>query len=437
MTVGAWPTSGELSRDVWAARFAARPGEPEALRARRAEAFERFAVLPLPDTRSEEWRYTDIAEWLRDASWVPAEPAPATGWSAEAAAVPAAGRLRHVDGELAHAELDATAAEQGVRFLDLGAALVDEPAPVLAHLGRLVGPEDGKFPAFNLATFRGGALLWVPAGVRLERPLHWLEERYAEGFVASRLLVVLGRHAEASLLWEMRSGEVGHAFHHTAVEVVAEEGARFQLWALQRFAPGMVHLRRGRVEVGRDAHVTTLEVSLGADLARSELETVLARPGARAELFGLYVGDEAQHLDHETLQDHVSPHASSNLLYKGALRDHSRSVFRGLIRVHKGAQRTDAYQTNRNLLLSRHARADSLPNLEIGADDVRCSHAATVGQVDAEELFYLRSRGIPTAEAVRLVVFGFFGEVLAEVPDAAVREALVAAIQAKLDAHDA
>ncbi|HEY8475397.1 MAG TPA: Fe-S cluster assembly protein SufD [Chloroflexota bacterium] len=435
MTVGAWPTTGELAREVWAARFAARPGEPEALRTRRAEAFARYAVLPLPDTRSEEWRYTDIAEWLREASWVPAEPAAAQGWSAEAAAVPAAGRLRHVDGVAVHAEMDGGLAAQGVRFADLAAALAEDPDRFLPHLGRLVSAEDGKFPALNLAAFSGGAVLWVPPGVRLQAPLHWLEERQADGFVASRLLVVLGRNAEASLLWEMRSGPVGHAVHHSAVEVVAEEGARFHLWALQRFGPGVVHLRRGRVEVGRDAHVTTLEVSLGADLARSELETVLARPGARAELYGLYVGDEAQHLDHETLQDHVSAHASSNLLYKGALRDHSRSVFRGLIRVHKGAQRTDAYQTNRNLLLSRHARADSLPNLEIGADDVRCSHAATVGQVDAEELFYLRSRGIPMAEAVRLVVFGFFGEVLDEVPDAAVREALAAAIQAKLDAH--
>ena len=149
-------------------------------------------------------------------------------------------------------------------------------------------------------------------------------------------------------------------------------------------------------------------------------------------MLGLYIADGTQHFDNQTLQDHLAPHASSNLLFKGALNDAGRSVFRGLIRVHPKAQRTDAYQTNRNLILSDKARADSLPNLEIQADDVRCSHAATVGQLDEEELFYLLSRGIHRAEAVRLVVFGFFGEVLVQLPLDEVREELVRAVERKL-----
>jgi Fe-S cluster assembly protein SufD len=151
-------------------------------------------------------------------------------------------------------------------------------------------------------------------------------------------------------------------------------------------------------------------------------------------MLGIYIAQGDQHFDHETLQDHIAPHASSNLLFKGALNDAGRSVFRGLIRVHPKAQRTDAYQTNRNLILSDKARADSLPNLEIQADDVRCSHAATVGQLDEEEVFYLLSRGIPKAEAVRLVVFGFFGEVLEQLPLEGVKQELLRVVERKLDA---
>jgi Fe-S cluster assembly protein SufD len=152
-------------------------------------------------------------------------------------------------------------------------------------------------------------------------------------------------------------------------------------------------------------------------------------------MLGLYLAEGTQHFDHETLQDHIAPHATSNLLYKGALNDTSRSVFRGMIRVHPGAQRTDSYQTNRNLILSGKARADSLPNLEIGADDVRCSHAATVGQLDEEEIFYLLSRGIPKVEAIKLVIFGFFGEVLRQLELDEVRNELVRAIERKVYAR--
>ena len=195
---------------------------------------------------------------------------------------------------------------------------------------------------------------------------------------------------------------------------------------------GVLHLTTDRLVAGRDAKITTLYTTLGSDVTRADVKCRLNAPGAHVDMLGLYLGEGNQHFDHETLQDHIAPHASSNLLFKGSLMDSSRSVFRGLIRVHAGAQRTDAYQTNRNLILSDRARADSLPNLEIAADDVRCSHAATVGQLDEEEVFYLRSRGIPFLEAMRLVIFGFFGEVLDQLELVEIRKELVRAIEAKL-----
>jgi Fe-S cluster assembly protein SufD len=216
------------------------------------------------------------------------------------------------------------------------------------------------------------------------------------------------------------------------VEVIAAASAHVQYVALQRWGRGVKHLSAQRTVAQRDANLDTLVVNLGADVARVDLAASLEGPGARSDMLGLYFGSGSQHFDHNTRQDHRVPHAQSDLLYKGALDDEAHAVFRGIIKVFPKAQRTDAYQTNRNLLLSRDANSTSLPNLEIEADDVRCSHAATVGQLDEEELFYIMSRGIPRNVAERLVVFGFFGEVLERLPLPGVVEELRTAIEKKL-----
>jgi Fe-S cluster assembly protein SufD len=221
-------------------------------------------------------------------------------------------------------------------------------------------------------------------------------------------------------------------FVNGVVEVIAGASANVQYVALQRWGRGVRHMSTQRTIAGRDANLDTLVVNLGADVARVELSASLEGPGSRSDMLGLYFGSKGQHFDHSTHQDHKVPHAQSDLLYKGALDDDAYAVFRGLIKVFPKAQRTDAYQTNRNLLLSREASSVSLPNLEIEADDVRCSHAATVGQLDEEELFYIMSRGIPRNVAERLVVFGFFGDVLDRLPMPGVVEELRAAIEKKL-----
>jgi Fe-S cluster assembly protein SufD len=269
--------------------------------------------------------------------------------------------------------------------------------------------------------------------VRVEVPIRlyrWISDTGTAAF--SRLLVVAEQGAEVAVVDELGSDDVERALSVGAAEIFADEGAKVIYTSVQRFGTGVAHLATDRLAAGRDAKITTLYTSLGATLSRVDVQCRLRQPGSHVDMLGLYIADGTQHFDNETLQDHIAPHASSNLLFKGALNDTGRSVFRGMIRVHEKAQRTDAYQTNRNLILSDGARADSLPNLEIAADDVRCSHAATVGQLDEEEVFYLLSRGIPKPIAVRLVVFGFFSEVLDQLPLDGVRAELLRAVERKL-----
>jgi len=421
--------------------LSARKVEAEWLRLARQRAHGVFAETPMPTTEAEEWRYTDIGRMLRlDAFSFAEEAAPATADALPAALrtlVAEAGegaRAVQVDASVVLRDLPAELASQGVILASLEGAAAEHPELVQRYLGSAVTPEDGKFAAMSNAFWSGGFFLYVPQNVRVETPVRlyrWLSGAGTAAF--GRLLIVAEAGAEIAIVDELASDTMSSpTLSVSAAEVVAEEGAKVTYVAVQRFGAGVSHLSTDRLVAGRDAKITTLYATLGGDLSRADAQCRMQAPGAHVDMLGVYIAQGTQHFDNETLQDHIAPHASSNLLFKGALQDTGRSVFRGLIRVHPRAQRTDAYQTNRNLLLSTGARADSLPNLEIQADDVRCSHAATVGQLDEEELFYLLSRGIPRSEAVRLVVFGFFGEVLDQLPLEGVRAELVRAVELKL-----
>lgn len=423
--------------------LAAQKGEPEWLLAQRKTAHDIFASTPMPDTRPEEWRYTPIRQFLDLATLQGAtEVAPVAsladlpgGLSSliEANGTDAA-RIVQVGGSVVQRFLPESLAAQGVLFTSLEQAVREHPELVRKHLGSVVTPEEGKFAAQNAAFWAGGTFLYVPANVKLEVPLRsfrWIEDEGTSIF--GRTLIVAEEFAEVTIVDELASGDFAQrTYSNGATEIVTGEGARVTYVSLQRFGSGVAHLTTDRLAAGRDARITTLYVTLGSDLTRADIKCRLKAPGSHVDMLGLYIAQGSQHFDHETLQDHIAPHASSNLLFKGALTDEGRSIFRGLIRVHPGAQRTDAYQTNRNLILSERARADSLPNLEIAADDVRCSHAATVGQLDEEEIFYLRSRGIRYPDAMRLVIFGFFGEVLEQLEQEDVRREMVRAIESKL-----
>lgn len=441
-TTIATATTTVFSRDQ-AEILAARKTEPQWLRERRLTAQALFAEAPMPTTEPEEWRYTAIADMLKLEPLRFAEEAKPVSNVAElptalraivAGTGESAARMAQVDASVVLREIGDELQSQGVVFTSLDQAARDHADLLERYLGTAVTADLSKFAALNSAFWSGGTLLYVPAGVKVDLPLRmfrWISEAGTAAF--GRTLVIAAEGAEVTLVEEFASEDFdAQTLSTSAAEIFAEGGARVHYVAVQRFGKGVVHLPTDRVIAGRDARVTALYLALGADVNRSDVQCTLQQPGAHVDLLGLYIADGTQHVDNETLQNHVSPHASSNLLFKGALRDKGRSVFRGMIRVHPKAQRTDAYQTNRNLLLSSEARADSLPNLEIAADDVRCSHAATVGQLDEEEIFYLLSRGIPKDVAMRLVVFGFFGEVLNQFEVEAVRAELIRAIEEKL-----
>ena len=421
--------------------------EPEWLSARRMHAWDVYEQTPMPTTRLEEWRYTDLKKKLDlDALGLPEiEPAdndPETWPSLLRATLDedheASGHIVLIDGHVVHSDLNADLASQGVILMSLHEAVAQHADHVQKHLATNAVPaEDGKFAALNAALWADGIFLYVPRGVSLDLPVRvtrWISESGAALF--SRVLIVAEAQSQVSYVDEVVSDDfVAQTFTSTAVEVIAEQASQVQYVAVQRLGRGAFYQSVQRTLAQRDAKLDTLNVALGASVTRVDLNAKLLGPGASSDMLGLYFGDGQQHFDFNTSQDHIEPNTGSDLLYKGALDGNSRAVFRGIIRVHKDAQRSDAYQTNRNLLLSNGARADSLPNLEIEADDVKCSHGATVGELDSEAKFYLMSRGLDLVQAERLVVQGFLGEVLAKLPLGGVVEKVGRVIEEKLAQH--
>ncbi|HXF71825.1 MAG TPA: Fe-S cluster assembly protein SufD [Actinomycetota bacterium] len=412
------------------------------LRVRRA-AFAAFQALPVPSQETEEWRYTDLSELDLDLS----PHAPGGPWAGSLDDVPEeiqealgdvgdrAGLQIQRNSEVVFSRLDPELGERGVHLESLDDALRDHPDLVEPHLHALVPPERTKFTALHAAFRSGGTFVLVPAGVRVERPLQALTYLDREGLaVFPHTLIVLEEGAELTFIDRYASPDLPRALSDAVVELHLGPGSTLRYVALQEWGRGVTHLAVQRARVGRDAQLRSLGVAFGASLARAEVEALLEGEGGSSELLGIYFGDDDQHLDHRSLQDHVGSRTSSDLLYKGALKDRSRAVYTGTVVIEKGAHRCDAYQTNRNILLSERAKAHSVPNLEILTNDpTRCGHAASVGPVSEDELFYLTSRGIPRAEAERLIVSGFFREVLDRVDLEEIRQGLERAIEAELE----
>ena len=418
--------------------------EPQWLRERRRHAWSVYEATPMPTTKLEEWRYTDLKKKLdlEPMGLTAGAPAPddPDAWPDQLRAAmdedrEASGHIVVIDGRVVHADISDELAGQGVILSSLHEAVGQHGELIEEHLATEAVPaEEGKFAALNAALWTDGVFLYVPKGVQLEAPVRitrWLTESGAA--YLSRVLIVAEQHSQVSYVDEVLSDDFdAQTFTSTAVEVIARDGAQVQYVAVQRLGKGAFYQSVQRTLAGRDATLDTLNVALGASVTRVDLNARLLGPGANSDMLGLYFGDDSQHFDFNTSQDHIEPNTASDLLYKGALDGASRAVFRGIIRVHPGAQKTDAYQTNRNLLLSPDARADSLPNLEIEADDVKCSHGATVGELDSEAKFYLMSRGLNRTQAERLVVMGFLGEVLAKLPLGGVVEKVGRVIEEKL-----
>jgi Fe-S cluster assembly protein SufD len=412
------------------------PSHAPFVRQLRARAFDAFHALPIPSQETEEWRYTDL-EGL-DLNLRPFAEGGGPEALNEHGILAAAGVVGERAGlqiqrnsEVISTRLADGLAERGVWFGDLDRAIAERPELVEPYLHELVHPERSKFTALHAAFRAGGTMLFVPAEVQIRLPLQtltWIDaDRTA---VFPHTLVVAETGADVTFIDRYASPDLSHALSDAVVEIVAGPGSRVRYVALQEYGDGVTHLSVQRACLDRDASVRSLGVAFGAGLARAEVETVLEGDGSSSEMLGVYFGDGDQHVDHRSIQDHVGSRTSSDLLYKGAMRDASNAIYTGTVIIEKGAHRCDAYQTNRNILLSEHARAHSVPNLEILTNDpTKCGHAASVGPVSDDELFYLMSRGIPEKEAERLIVFGFFAEVLDRVDIAEIRESLERAIE--------
>jgi Fe-S cluster assembly protein SufD len=384
----------------------------------RAELLERYRALPLPTTADEHWRFTDLAGFDPDA------------WTANGAteiAAPASFVELATVGE-AHAGeagLRVLRAPEGIRFEPLAA---DHPL-----LGSLVGADE-KFAAHNAALWQHGLLVHVPKDVVVDEPLYVRVANAVDGgSLFWRLLVVAEPGSRFTVVEEYASASPELAgYSNAAVEIVVRDGAKVEYVSIQNLSRGTWHFASHHARVERDAELDWVTGGFGSAKGKVRIQNDLAGQGATSRVTGAYFADGTQHLDYDTFQEHMAPHTTSDFAFKGALRDTASAVWRGMIRVEKDAQKTNAYQENRNLLLSKTAHADSIPGLEILANDVRCTHGATLGQVDREQLFYLMARGLPRAEAERLIVRGFFQDVLDRIELEPVRDALGAALEARI-----
>jgi Fe-S cluster assembly protein SufD len=431
-------TTEGFSRAAVEALSAAR-NEPDWLREWRLAAWATYEATPMPTRQDEDWRRTDLRALKLD-QFAPVLAPPAAPVVEEALGpylapdTDTGGLLVLQDGALVARELRA-ALDAGVVLTTLERAVREHPGLVRRYLGSVAPASAGKFPALNAAFWDGGAFVYVPRNVAVALPLAVLTWQQTPGAALfPRTLVILEQGASLTLVAEVRSlDQDAPALSSSVAELVVGDNAELRYAALQRWGRHMWHFGFERATLGRDARLHWGIGALGGRLSKSYIQAVLAAPGASLRTVGAVLADGTQHFDHQTLQHHVAPHTASDLGFRAVVTDSARSVFSGLIHVEKQAQQTDAYLQNRNLLLSEKAKADSIPRLEIEANDVRCTHGATVAPVDPEQVFYLRTRGLTHDEAERMIVAGFFEPLLDTVPVEGLRERLRAALAEKME----
>ena len=409
----------------------------------RQRAWELYENTPMPVTTDEAWRRTDLHGLKADSFRLPEKDA-----YLDLAALPEHLLKPLADGEHAgevilmpggvQVRLADELAKQGVVFTDLRTAEERFPQILERFAARsLVKPSEGKFAALALALANTGVVLYVPRGVAIEQPLHSLLWAPGVGLAhISNVLVWLEDGASATLVHESASPtEAGQSMHAGTVEIYVGSGANLRFVELQSLGEHLYNFTHERVQVAGDGNLDWVFGAIGGLITKNFSDLDLVGRGASGRMSGFYFTEHNQHLDYDSQQNHLSPNTTSDLLFKGALVDQSRAVWQGMIYVAPGAQKTDGYQANRNLILSRNARADSIPGLEIQADDVRCTHGASVGKIDRDQVFYLRARGIPKLEAERLIVEGFFDPIMQRIPFEGVRQRFQEAIHEKMAAY--
>jgi len=420
--------------------LSARYSEPAWLREARLAAWDIYEALPMPTTNDEAWRRTDYRHINWDSAGVLRAP---NGGCVED--IPAdnrrpllgdeqGGMLAFVDDRLVHQEVSETLARQGVIFTDLRSAAREHADLVRQHLmTHAVTPEHGKFAALNAALWTHGVFLYVPRGQTVTLPAHSIFYASRPAATLGHLLVVMEEGASIDYLHESLSPAMpDDASFIGATELIVGDGATLRFVNLQDWGRSMFEFSTQRARVGNDGQLDWITGQMGGKLVKAFMEIDLDGRGSWGRMSALYFPDGKQFMDLDTQQNHNAPHTTSDLLFKGVLKDQSRAVWQGMIKALPGAQKTDGFQANRTMIMSDDARSDSIPGLEIEADDVRCTHGATAGQVPAEYIFYLMSRGIDRTNAERMIVQGFFEEVLNRIPVEGVRNKLETEIARKL-----
>ena len=420
-------------------------GEPSWLRDHRLAAFKRYLDQGWPNSRADEFwrstpfdrRFTTDRELVDDASTVTAPRSLTDDLEVEVA------QARFVDGVVTDITVPTSLAEQGLVVADLATAAAEHEETVAKALGSLTtgdpdgtGANEDRTIAVNDAAWTAGVFIHVPAELEVDAPIGVHIHATRPGAHLPRVLMVVERHAKATLYLEHTSVDGVDALVDEVVEVVAHDGSEVQLATLQSWANEVQHLSLQKVQAHRDATVRTLSVTTGGATVRLRPECDLVGPGAEVRPLGVYFADDGQWFDLQPYVRHIAPRASSDILFKGALQGRSQTVFRGNIFVARDAVGTSTDENNKSLILTEGAHADSTPFLEIECADITAGHGSATGQIDALHLFYLESRGIPREEALRLIVFGFFREVLTELNLPGLEEAALAAIEARVESAD-
>jgi Fe-S cluster assembly protein SufD len=432
--------------------------EPTWMRDLREKAWRFFEEIPWPTGTEETWRRTRLtgfkledyrAVYGRNGVEPVRSPISESGDQPAKASIPdrfailsaevekslaeieSAGSLVVVDGAMRQNGLDAVLAAKGVIFCDLDTAVREHPELVQKHFGTVVPAAENKFAALHYARWTNGTFVYVPRNVTIELPLQAVVGQSAGPFAGFHHTLVITEEGAAVTLVEDFVGADG-GMTDNVVELMPGPNSQLHYLYLQKLADTAWNFSTQRMRLTRDSLLRYFIGSWGSKLSKNWINMELNGEGANGELLGLYFPGGRQHLDHHTNQLHKAPNASSDLLFKGALKDRARSVYQGYIKVYPDAQKTNAYQANRNLMLSRQARADSVPGLEIEADDVRCTHGATAGQIPEEYIFYLMARGIDRTNAERMIVQGFFEEVIDRIPVEGVKAKLEGEIARKL-----
>ncbi len=424
-----------VTHDTPVEKLSSAKNEPEWMLDIRRKAWRFFEEIPWPTGTEETWRRTKLTGFKLE-DYTPLTGAEASTTLPDEVAkslseVESVGNLAFVDAGLALRELDEALERRGVIFTSLDDAIRRYPELVQKYFNSVVAIDENKFSALHYALWNSGTFVYVPRNVIIERPLQVVIGQRAGKHAGLHHTVVVTEEGAAVTVVEDFVGADG-GMTNSVVELAPGRNSQVHYLHLQNLAETAWNFSTQRMQLTRDSLLRYFIGSWGSRLTKAWINMELNEQGANGELLGLYFPGGRQHLDHHTNQLHKAPHTTSDLLIKGALKDRARSVYQGYIKVYPGAQKTNAYQANRNLMLSKQARADSIPGLEIEADDVRCTHGATAGQIPDEYIFYLMARGIDRTNAERMIVQGFFEEVLNRIPVEGVRNKLEVEIARKL-----